>query len=293
MKNSLLLVIIIHSFWSCQSQKKKSVSSTLFQQGISTGVVSKKLEEASGITASIANPGMLWVHNDSGNNAEVYLIDSTGRIQMTCTLAGIRNRDWEDIAIGNGPGADSLKSYVYVADIGDNLAQYPIKMIYRFEEPVFDAPEKVITQIETKYIVLDDGQRDTEALMIDPIHHAMYLLSKREDSVHFYKIDYPFLKDTLVARFRTKLNFQMITAAEISPDGNEVVIKDYENIYYWKRKDHGPISKLLQTPPVSLSYKREPQGEAICFSLNGLGLYTLSESTDGKKAEVIYYQRNK
>ena len=57
-------------------------------------------------------------------------------IKLTCTLAGVENRDWEDIAVG--PGPDASKSYVYVADIGDNEGQYQYKYIYRFEEPVLN-----------------------------------------------------------------------------------------------------------------------------------------------------------
>lgn len=272
-------------------QRPVAEADSPFREGVALGKVSRKLDEASGLTASRANPGLLWAHNDSGNKAELYLIDTTGRIQMTCVLKGIRNRDWEDIAIGHGPGADSLATYVYVADIGDNLGHYPLKMIYRFKEPVFDTSEKNITDIDTLFIRLDDGPRDTEALMIDPVHHAMYLLSKREDSVHFYKIDYPFVSDTLTARFRVKLPFTMITAADISPDGTEVVIKDYEHIYYWKREAFGPISKLLQTPHRQVRYEPEAQGEAICFSLDGTALFTLSETTREQRAALIRYPR--
>ncbi len=291
MKVVILFACALAFLVSCQRSSSIADPASPFHEGMALGKVSQKLEEASGITASLANPGMLWVHNDSGNKAELYLIDSTGTIKMTCSLAGIRNRDWEDIAMGNGPGADSLAHYVYLADIGDNLGQYPLKMIYRFKEPVFDSSEKTVTDIDTLFIRLDDGPRDTEAFMVDPIHHAMYLLSKREDSVHFYKIDYPFVSDTLTARFRVKLPFTMITAAEISPDGSEVVIKDYENIYYWKRKGFGPISKLLQTPPQKVSYVPEAQGEAICFSLDGQALFTLSETTKEKQAALIRYPR--
>ena len=274
--------------WSCQ---KKTGSSTRFEAGVPLGKpVTSELAEASGLVASAANPGLLWTHNDSGNPASVYLISPEGEIKMTCHLAGITNRDWEDIALGTGP--DSSKSYVYVADIGDNMAQYAVKILYRFEEPVLGDAEKEITTFDTLYVKLDDGVRDTEALMIDPIAHGMYMLSKREDSVHFYKIDYPYEGDTLTGRFRVKLPFHNICAADISADGKEVVIKDYDNIYYWTRPDGGPISKLLQTPPEQLAYTRERQGEAIAFARDGSGFYTLSESVPEERARVIFFGRS-
>lgn len=283
----ILWTALAASLLSCQ---KKTGTSNIFEPGVQQGQpVPSELAEASGLVASASNPGLLWTHNDSGNPAEVYLISAKGEIKMTCRLNGIKNRDWEDIALGTGP--DSTKTYVYVADIGDNLAQYPVKILYRFEEPVFDAPQKDISNFDTLYIKLDDGVRDTEALMIDPIAHGMYILSKREDSIHFYKIDYPYAADTLTGRFRVKLPFKNICAADISADGKEVIIKDYDNIYYWQRPDGGPISKLLQTPPTQLAYVRERQGEAITFARDGSGFYTLSESVPEERAWVVFYKR--
>jgi len=269
--------------------KQLPQNTELFHTGRPMGTVSSQLKEASGLVASIANPGMLWAHNDSGNPAEIFLIDTLAQIKMVCRLANIKNRDWEDIAIGTGP--DSTKHYIYVADIGDNDARYPVKILYRFEEPLLTQESVTITSFDTLYLKLDDGTRDAEAIMIDPLEHGMYLLSKREDSVHFYKVNYPYEGDTLNARFRVKLPYRNINAAEISPDGTEVVIKDYENIYYWHRPDAGKVSHLLQTPPVVLPYQPEKQGEAITFARDGSGYYTLSESKAGQPARLMFYPR--
>lgn len=260
-----------------------------FAFGKPLGKIDQRLVEASGLAASVVNPGMLWTHNDSGHPAEVFLIDTLAQIKMVCRLKDVVNRDWEDIAIG--PGPDSTKSYIYVADIGDNNAKYAVKILYRFEEPVLSGPELDITEFDTLYLGLDDGVRDTESIMIDPLAHGMYLLSKREDSVHFYKVNYPYEGDTLNARYRVSLPYHNINAAEISPDGTEVMIKDYDHIYYWKRPDGGPISKLLQTPPVVLNYEKEVQGESITFSRSGSGFYTLSESNKNHQAELMFYKR--
>ena len=265
-------------------------SNAPFSKGRPLGAVDARIPEASGLVASKVNPGFLWTHNDSGHPAEIFLIDTTGRVRLTCRLAGVANRDWEDIALGTGP--DSTRSYIYIADIGDNEAKYPVKILYRLEEPVLtEATEVEITQFDTLFVKLDDGQRDTETILIDPLQHGMYFLSKREDSVHFYKVNYPYEGDTLNARFRVKLPFHNIVAGEISPDGTEVVIKDYDRIYYWKRPDGGPISKLLQTPFTELPYKREPQGEAFTFARDGAGFYTLSEKVKDRPAELRFYER--
>jgi hypothetical protein len=280
--------LLLLALWSCTPAPKVDTDDKPFSFGEPLGNADPRLAEASGLSTSVVNPGMIWTLNDSGNPAEIFLIDTLARIKMVCRL-NVANRDWEDLVIG--PGPDSTKTYLYVADIGDNKAVYPYKMLYRFEEPVFTGPQIDIKEFETLYLKLDDGVRDTEAIMIDPLQKGMYLLSKREDSVHFYKVNYPYEGDTLNARYRVTLPYHNINAAEISPDGTEVVIKDYDHIYYWKRPDGGPISKLLQTPPVVLNYTPEAQGESISFSRSRSGFFTLSESGDHSQAKLLFYRR--
>ena len=282
------LFILFSTLFSCQSTNQTDKP---FEFGEPLGAIEPRLAEASGLAASIANAGLLWTLNDSGNPAEVFLIDTTAQIKMICHLMNVENRDWEDIVVGSGP--DSTKNYIYVADIGDNRAIYPVKILYRFEEPIFTGPTQEISDFETLFVKLDDGIRDAEAIMVDPWQKDMYLLSKREDSIHLYHVAFPFEDDTLTVRYQFTLPFHNITAAEISLDGTEIVIKDYDHIYYWKRLDKVPIGKLLQTQPILLNYKPEQQGESITFSRNGSGFFTLSETkaNEHNPANLLFYRR--
>jgi len=265
-------------------------TSDLFLKGVSEGAVSKKLAEASGLVASVANPGYYWSHNDGENPAEVFLIDDKAKIVMTCKLANVANRDWEDITVG--PGPQEGKSYLYVGEIGDNLSQYPYKMIYAFVEPVLSEGDQVISKFDTIVFKLSDGVRDTEVMMIDPQANDVFIVSKREDSVRLYKIYAPVKKgDTLQAEFKTKLPFTKIVAASISADGTEVLMKNYDHLYYWKRSDAESIPELLLRKPLELNYLQEAQGEAIAWKLDGTGFYTLSETVKNYKGNLIYYQR--
>jgi len=269
---------------------QKNAASDLFSIGKERGIVDKKLDEASGLVASVANPGYFWTHNDSGNTAEVYLINGAAEILMTCKLPNIPNRDWEDITIGPGPIEN--KSYLYVGDIGDNLAQYAYKIIYRFEEPVLSEGNNVIDQFDTLVFQLSDGVRDTEALMIDPTSKELFIFSKREDSVRMYQIPFEFASgDTVVAERKIILPLTRIVAACISTDGTEVLIKNYDYIYYWKRTDNQSISELLQTNPIELLYNREPQGESIAWQRDGAGFYTLSEAAKNYRGRLLFYKR--
>lgn len=281
-------ILLVFLLLACTPPVKKS---DLFEPGQKLGTVSKKLEEASGLVASIANPGMLWSHNDSGNPAEVFLIDQKANIVLTITLKGISNRDFEDISMGAGPKAGV--NYIYLAEIGDNLAVYPEKYIYRFEEPVLgDKKEIVQAEFDTLIVKLSDQVRDTETLMNDPLTQDMFIVSKREESVILYHIPAPFEKDTLVAEAMATLPFHKIIAGDISRDGKEVIMKDYGNIYYWKKKGDESIVELLKTNPEVLEYEPEPQGESICWKADGSGFYTLSETVKDKRGKLIFYERN-
>lgn len=269
---------------------QRNAASDLFSIGKEIGIVDKKLDEASGLAASVTNPGYFWTHNDSGNPAEVYLINNKAEIVMTCKLPNVPNRDWEDITIG--PGPEERKSYLYVGDIGDNEARYAYKIIYRFEEPALTEGNRVIDQFDTLAFQLSDGIRDTEALMVDPTSKELFIFSKREDSVRMYQIPFEFASgDTVVAERKNILPLTEIVAADISADGTEVLIKNYDYIYYWKRIDNESIPELIQSKPIELSYNREPQGESIAWQRDGAGFYTLSETMKNYRGRLLFYEK--
>ncbi len=119
---------------SCAPAAPLLAQQPLFGSQIDLGMIkSSEIDEASGLAASRQTPGVLWTHNDSGDKARLFAIDEQGELLMTCTLAGVTARDWEDIAIGRG--AIEGESYLYIADIGDNSSKHDACYLYRFKEP--------------------------------------------------------------------------------------------------------------------------------------------------------------
>ncbi len=259
-----------------------------FDYGQDRGVnTNPELEEASGLAASSRYPGCVWTHNDSGHPAELFLLDSTAKTIGTWRLTGIRNRDWEDIAIG--PGRDSTR-WLYVGDIGDNNSRYPVKIIYCLPEPSL-AQQGEVTVTDTLFIRLADRTRDTEALLVDPITHNLYLVSKREKKGRVYEVTYPFLADTLVAQHVLTLPMTRVVAGDISRDGSEILLKSYEAIYYWKRSVGQSIPDALAMTPTELAYEQEPLGEAIAWANDGSCYYTLGENGKGERSRLYRYPR--
>ncbi|HLZ17024.1 MAG TPA: hypothetical protein VKQ08_08285 [Cyclobacteriaceae bacterium] len=281
-----LLSVLTFWVWSCKQNKSKSSAEVT-----ALGRVDQRLEEASGLVASVGNPGMLWTLNDSGNPPEIFLIDRQAKTRLVCTLMRGRNRDWEDIALGAGP--DPHKKYVYVADIGDNWAQYELKFIYRFAEPALGSQKEItITQFDTLTLKMPDGKRDAETILIDPLTNDLFLISKREDFVALYTAPFPFSGSVITLRKVATLPFTKIVAGSISQDGTEILLKDYEKVYYWKRTTHESLEDALAKKPVELPYERERQGEAIAWSLDAREFYTLSEGT-GQPANLYVYKMKK
>src|SRR5690606_20934625 len=71
----------------------------LFEPGLDKGKMTyKAIDEASGLVAGINNMPYFWTHNDSGDEARIFLLDSAARYKATYYLEGIVARDWEDIA---------------------------------------------------------------------------------------------------------------------------------------------------------------------------------------------------
>lgn len=272
-------------FFVCQVQAQKSL-----------GLLPEGLDEISGIALSTHQEAFAYVHNDSGDKSRIYAIDSNARLVTTISFKGAENngnvRDCEDIAIGKGTKGE--QRYVYLGDIGNNLALRPFICVYRIAETdiKLDKPEVSVTAVPV-FLKYPDGTRDAETIMIDNQERLLYIVSKREDSVHVYTSKLNWAKgDTILLQKRSTLFFpgsrpqKWIVSGDISWDGKHVVLKSLNKIYYWKRTGNEPIWKTLQQPPKELPYKKEPQGEAICFDEKGTGYYTVSE---GKKQPVYYY----
>jgi len=147
------------------------------------------------------------------------------------------------------------------------------------------------------FLKYPDGPRDAETIMIDNIDRLLYIVSKREDSVRVYtgRLDWN-KNDTVMLEKKNTIFFpgprreKWIVSGDISWDGSKVLLKSLSKVYYWERESGEPVWKTLSRPPKELPYKREPQGEAICFDEKGTGYYTTSE---GKNQPVYYYKIGK
>ncbi len=252
------------------------------------------INEASGLAASWKHPGILYTHNDSGSEPYVYCIDEHGGHRGRFHLNIEKARDWEDITVGPGP-EDSI-SYIYVGDIGDNRGDQATIFVYRFPEPDFfgtEPSEIEIEEYDTIILRYPNSPRDAEALFVDPLTRDLYIISKRESEVGIYKAAYPQPCNTITTLEHVgSLPYTLVTAADISRDGTEILVKTYTAILFWRRDNGSSIAEVFQSTPEMLPYTYEPQGEAVAWQALGNGYFTLSEERNGVPSRLYFYQRN-
>ena len=280
MKKYLLAIL-------CVSCTEMITPSDSFNDSQDLGVIENvgQIQEASGIVASYRNKGFLWTHNDSGDRNRIFLLNANGKGTREYNLEGATNRDWEAISMAQFPEG----YFLYFGEIGDNNAVHPESAIYRVPEPDITATTAQYTTLKNVQKITftyPDGPRDAECFLIDQSSKDIFIISKRENNKRLYKLSYPqSYTQTTTAEFVQELNFSnipgtpsYITDGNISVDNKEIIIKNYLQIFHWRKNTNESIPDALKRTPTILPYTAEPQGEGVCFAQDGGGYYTISET---------------
>ena len=283
-----------------------------------------RLSEISGLVASIQNPGILWAHQDSGKPTNLIALGTNGSNRGEWILAGATNNDWEDI----GAATVNDEPLLYIGDFGDNGAVRTDLNILRIREPLLGAngggiiPETDIERIEFQYPVTPGGEggpgvpgvparRDAESLIVDPHSGDVYILSKRETVGRLFRLAHQenyigvqtleYLGEMPAIIHDRLYGFSVsTTAADISRDGLEIIVRNYEHVLYFRRPDLSvSITDLLTGSAIEeLPFfgarvpGGEPKGEAVCFSSSADAYFTIGERVSGvTDISMFRYQR--
>ena len=302
-QNVFSLLFLLLFLWGCRSLFifDHQTDGTKFSNPKDIGVIENvEITEASGLVASHYNPDLFWTLNDSGDLPRIFLISSNGKGKLDFILKGLQNRDWEDMGAWVDPNG---KSWLYVADIGDNNSQYKSYTIYRFEEPKFEnvlSGERVISQIQKIEFTLPDAPKDMETLLIDQRTGELFVLSKREPHKILYQVPSNDWDTQVVAKKKMELSFSLptktlnliqqlyyLTGGSVAKNNEEILVRNYFQIFYWKKNYYESIPDALRRKPSVVPSKFEPQGEAVAFASDGQGFYTISET--GQKMNPVHF----
>jgi hypothetical protein len=240
-----------------------------------------RIDEASGIAAGIESPGVLYVQNDSGDEARFFAIDgSTGRTLATYAVPGASNIDWEDIAVA--PDRRGRPS-VWLADIGDNAAARGEIAIYRVDEPQVDRNRTDVaagtSAPEVWRLRYPGGPADAESLAVSP-GGAAYVLTKSltGNSQIFAVPPRPDALRVQMLRAIGKVRFGLTgtpggpsrfgqltaTAAALSRGGSILAVRTYTDAYLWRVRG-GDVAAAVQRHPVRVALPAQPQGEGLAI----------------------------
>jgi hypothetical protein len=269
-------------------------------------VTASVIDEASGLAASRQQADLLWVHNDSGDQARVYALDLLGQLRATYRLDGVMARDFEDIALGPGPQAGS--DYLYVGDIGDNPKSRAEIVVYRVAEPQVGAggsAEQTLSDVAALRLRYPDGAHDAETLLVDPNKGDLYILTKDVTNTvtqifvaraPHSTTDVISLEELGQLRFRegvlAGVKSGLLTGGDLAADGSGVLLRTYRDVLYWRWPAGGSLAQaLVGVEPCVMPEAFEGQGEAIALAKDG-SYFTLGEGQDQRirKTRPIWKQ---
>lgn len=233
--------------------------------------------EASGIAQSSVNPGVFWIHNDSGDTARAFAIGADGAVLTKITFDAAKPTDIEDIAIENVDGGGSN---LYLGDIGDNDLVRKQVVIHRIAEPKLDGTATLTVKSEKMRVTYPDGPHNAETLLFDHTTKDLYIVTKTASTSDVHRVG-PFKANgTVTTEKVATLDIVLATGGEISRDGSRIAIRNYTlKGLVWPRQSGESIADAFARPPCTIPIAEETQGEAFAFSPDGKSFATISEGT--------------
>lgn len=265
------------------------------------------LMELSGLVGSPTDSETLWAHNDSGSAARLFRVGFDGSDLGDVRLLGDagKARDIEDIAV-NG-------HQLMVADVGDNMAARDHVTVYLIDEPEPGEDDQGISPTTTIEFTYSTGPTDVEAVFVDPVDGAAYLIAKDRPSSRDGNLRHPLYRlkldgdpadealalevgsielplaeqaDGRTASWNEILRnialplLEVPTGADISADGSVIAVRTYASVWLFQRQATESVIEALSSEPCRVGVPEEAQGEAIA-------LVETTRRSDGS-SEVVF-----
>ncbi|MDZ7372088.1 MAG: hypothetical protein ONB12_13085 [candidate division KSB1 bacterium] len=260
-----------------------------FQIVQSGEIVDRRIEEISGIAASLRSPGRYWVINDSGNEAKLHLIDLHGNLFHSVVVQGAVNIDWEDLAGFQENGRPRL----LIADTGANAVERSYLSLYLLDEPPESADSAVVDQRID--FVFADGVLDCEAAAVDVKAGKIILITKRIVPPICAELPlHPSFSGILTAESVAEIttvrqptpeeiehpldrHHAQVTAIDLSTDRSLLAILTYRRLYIYRVSAGEPWQVGLGREPEIIEFPALKQAEALCFAPGAASLVLTTE----------------
>ena len=241
----------------------------------------KAISEMSGLAKSRRYAEVYWMHNDSGDSARLFAVDSEGKIIIPSFMRSFYygeqeeedkdpwpgliietavNIDWEDIAVD--------EDFLYIADMGNNGNARRDLGVYLVAEPNPRARQhaRPFKFIPVRYPDQDayppeEWYFDSEALFVH--QDKLYFLTKHRKSAmelasgtKLYRLD---SMDTDQINILTLIDSfddaSLLSAAELSPDGSQLAALGYTDLWIFSDPVNGDkwLSGTVRHLPMNIT----------------------------------------
>ena len=255
-------------------------------------VVDPELRESSGISVDPRRSDRFWTHNDSGDTPRLFAIElhEDRAESRPIQVKGAKALDWEDMASGAWEG----QPWIVIGDVGDNAARRDHVSLYLLPQPEPGVDFVQAAEVMFRYA---DGPRDCEAVVMDRNAGELLLFAKaRLPFAGVYRLKIPearwqairsnaepseagssrrevttepLVAELLVAERIGMLPLPMITAADMSADGQLLAVTTYFDLFLFRREEGQTWREALAETPQHISLPRLKQIEAIAIDSNG------------------------
>lgn len=258
----LIFIFLITS--SCQSSGQLKIE----------GDINNSIEEASAAEI-IPQSDLIWTIQDSGNDSELYGLNTKGNIVRDITITNSSNIDWEDLTsdeVGN----------LYIGDFGNNNEK---RKYFRILKVNHEDLNKETIEVETIEFTLPKNQdsKDFEAFFL--LNNYFYIISKETKKFIVLKVPNTPGRHEAIVRSDFNLNGKnnKITSADISEDGKTIVLLNHDKLWKLTNFESDDFFSGNVTEKV---FDHNSQKEGICFKNDSTAIIT--DEFNGTEGGNIY-----
>ncbi len=233
------------------------------------------LNEVSGIQYE---NNVIWAHNDSGDLPRIFKLDTLGNMMDTVYLKNTTAVDYEDIT------TDTFGNF-YIGDFGNNANARTNLMIYKINNSLINSSDTVgVDSISFLYpdqtqFPPPTSQQNFDCEAFFHYQNKLYLFTKHNNNSSYTKLySIPDSAGNYVATLLDSfLLANPVTAADISDDGNSIVLLSYGKIVLFQGVSFPTIFNSNITEliiPIT-------QTEGICFGKSKSELFITDEFAFG------------
>ena len=222
-------------------------------------ITDTRITESSGLAAD-PEAGGYWTVNDSGDSAVAYALNTSGRVVGTLEYRA-EPIDVEAVAVHDGR--------LYVADIGDNLADRDSVTVYYFDNA---SPDDQTVNYHAYDFTYPDGPHDAETLLVDA-SGRLFVVTKDAVGAVYAAPRQPKRAGT---NELTKVGEApgAVTDGTFLPDGKRIALLTYGSIVVLDAESFETVGQA-DIPP-------QAQPESLAVSLSEASLLVGSEGERSK-----------